>query len=433
MKTFTRHIAVFSILSVGSLILNGCGRSLGVNGTASPTKPSAQVSCFNKPADANNLLALDLYKQYQSNDGNVFFSPFSISSALAMTYEGAKGQTASEMLSVLHLESDPIARKNDYQAVFAEINKPDKKYKLKTSNNLWLEKDFTFLTSFLDTVTNFYSAFSTQMNFFGDPEGSRQAINGAVSDQTEGKINDLLPSGSINDQTRLVLTNAIYFKASWMHKFEANSTYPSVFNVTPGQSIQAPTMHQQLSGVVENFPGNTRVLELPYEFGDVSMFIFLPAEGGMADLENNLTSANLKAWLDARAANTVPPYGSVVDLSLPKFKFDADYDMEETLSALGMPTAFKPFLADFSGMATLGPTTRLNISRVLHKAFVEVNEDGTEAAAATAVVVEIFTSVSIQPIVTPVPFHVDHPFVFMIYENKVKTILIMGRVNDPNA
>jgi len=375
------------------------------------------------PGTGNNYFCLDLYQELKKGEtGNIFFSPFSIFSALSMTAEGSKNITWNEMSAVFHLQQDNNTRWNAFLNLIRTINNPDKDYKLYTSNNLWLQNDFSFLNSYLDIVTNYYLAELATLDFIGDPEGARQIINNKVEEQTQGKITNLFPSGTINSSTRLVLTNAIYFKATWKYKFTKENTFEQDFTIAPGNTIKVQMMHQKLTRPIEDFYGKAKVLELSYVNDEVSMFIFLPDIDKMAELENAMTIENLNSWMAKRkTANLTPVY---IDLALPKFKVETKYTLNETLSNMGMPSAFNDVTADFSGM---NGEKSLFITHVVHKAFVAVDEEGTEAAAATGVVV-----VGINCIPPPAtPFIVDHPFIFMICENSTGAILFMGRVNEP--
>ncbi len=385
------------------------------------------------PGDGNNDFTFDLYHQINSSNSNVFFSPFSIYTALSMTYEGAKNETAYEMAKVLYLQQDNATRWQNFTNLIREINNPNKNYTLSTANNLWLEQNFQFYQSFLNAVETYYSASATAMDFLNNPTGCMQTINNAVANETNNKITNLLPAGSITPETELVLTNAIYFYATWQNQFDPNNTMPYLFTTSSGSTETVQMMKQTLSANVENYYGVAQVMELPYVNKEVSMFIFLPPAGAMDSLDANMTGAKMNAWLAARPA-TVTSTAQVV-LSVPKFTVNTTYNaMADTLSAMGMPTPFSQSAADFSGMSpAVGPNFNLYISKVIHKAYVSVAEKGTEAAAATAVIVVGITCVSYQPVVQYVYFTVDHPFIFMIRENTSNTILFIGKVNDPNA
>ncbi len=375
------------------------------------------------PGTGNNYFCLDLYQEIKKKEnGNIFFSPFSIFSALSMTAEGSKNITWNEMSAVLHLQQDNSTRWNAFLNLIQTINNPNKDYKLYTANNLWLQKDFNFLNDYLNIVTNYYFAELTTLDFIADPEGSRQTINNRVEEQTQGKITNLFAPGTINSYTRLVLTNAIYFKATWKYKFlKDDTTYEQDFTVTPGNTIKVQMMHQKLYRSIENFYNKANVLELPYVNDEVSMFIFLPDIDKMSELENTMTIENLNSWMTERKKSSPAPV--YIDLALPKFRIETKYILNNTLSEMGMPSAFSDSIADFSGMTGF---KGLFITHVVHKAFVAVDEEGTEAAAATGVGMGI---TSVPPPATP--FIVDHPFIFMICENETGAILFIGRVNEP--
>ncbi len=420
-----RQLNIISVIMAGILLifLSGC------NPHKSPAAITELRPAFGAleyvpqaPSTGNNYFALDLYGELKKTEtGNIFFSPFSIFSAMSMTGEGARNGTWDEMKAVLHLQEDNSTRWNAFLQLINTINDPNKQYQLKTANNLWLEKTMTFLPAYLNTAQVYYLAELTNMDFIYDSEASRVTINARVEQQTEGKIKDLLPAGCIDPYTRLVLTNAIYFKATWLHKFTKESTFAQNFYTSPGNAITVQMMHQKLTGIIGDFYGKAKVLELPYLGNEVSMFVFLPDQGGMAALESVTTIDNITSWMAERTSGT----STYIDLSLPKFKVETRYTLNDVLSNMGMPSAFNGFGADFSGMNGYGG---LYISTVVHKAFVAVDEEGTEAAAATGVVVSVN---SVPP--PAVPFTVDHPFIFMICENSTGAILFMGRVNEPGV
>jgi len=419
MKKVKIFFYIFCILIL--LFISACNshKSPAISDPMPPIKTSQVYS----PLEANNYFSFDLYNEYKSEKSNVFFSPFSIYTAMAMVYEGARGRTAEEIQSVFYYQPDNNTRRNEFYQLISIINKPEKKYKLVTSNNLWMEKTWPFLQEYLDIVTQYYLARLTLLDFVNDTEGSRIKINNCVESETEGRIKDLMPAGSIGPTTCLVLTNAIYFKASWQYEFNKDLTYDEDFRITPDSIIKTPMMHQRIQSVIENYYDTARVLQLFYENNEISMLIFLPDEGKMDQLEANMTAGKFNSWMKARTSGQLP---YEIDLTLPKFKFNTDYKMTDTLIKMGMPLAFTDY-ADFSGIS---PGGGLKISGVFHKAFVEVNEEGTEAAAATGIGMIGFTSVGYTPPPIPV-FKVDRPFIFMICENSTGAILFMGRVNEP--
>jgi len=381
--------------------------------TPLPVQPMANDSQTTPPimgdvVSANNQFSIDFYSKVGEEEGNVFFSPFSLETALAMTYEGAKGQTATEMQSVLHIPSDDTARRAGFAGLMNDINSGSQDYQLSTANALWAEEDFTFLDDYFQTVENYYLGKVTNLDFTGDSEGSRQIINTWVEDQTNDKIKDLIPSGIIDKDTALVLTNAIYFKGNWATQFKEENTRDADFFVSDSETATVQMMYQSSDfKYMEN--NDLQLLEMPYEGEELSMVLLLPK----SDLDSlDLTSENLEAWRGQTREEEI-------DVYLPRFKFETKYMLKETLEAMGMPTAFKSGVSDFSGMSPFG----MYISQVIHQAFVEVNEEGTEAAAATAVIMQR-ESVSI-----PITFRADHPFLFFIV--KGDAILFMGRVSNP--
>jgi len=379
--------------------------------------PEAVVAIVN----ANNRLAFELYAKFneKSKADNIFFSPYSISVALAMTYEGARGQTADEIRSVLHISEDPILRKPNFAKIINDINRKDAKYKLSTANALWLQNDYKLLPDYTTTVEKYYGGRVTNLDFIGQSEKSRKTINTWVEDQTNKKIKDLIPPGVLNALTRLVLTNAIYFKGNWMKKFDKKNTMEEDFRTGPGQNAKAKMM--RLTGEAAKFnygeSDELQILEMVYEGEDLSMVILLPKGDKLDEIEKSITLDRLAEWKDLLGERRV-------DVFVPKFKFETNYFMVDALTEMGMPSAFKSGVADFSG---IDGSKSLVIQNVIHKAYIDVNEEGTEAAAATAIV---FGTTSVPP-PTPV-FRADHPFIFMIQQKNTGNILFMGRVSDPS-
>ena len=364
---------------------------------------------------ANNQFALDLYSQFKEEfkDENIFFSPYSISVALTMTYEGARGQTAEEMQSVLHIPENASLRRPNFAKIINEINKENKKYRLHTANALWPRIDFQLLEEYQNTIERYYGGKVTRLDYARDPEGSRQTINSWVEDKTEDKIKDLIPPGILNPDTVLVLTNAIYFKGTWVLQFDPKDTIDEDFTTSAGQIVKVPMM--RLTGKDAEFnyaeTDEIQILEMPYEGEDLSMLIILPKENNLEDIEESLTPEKLSEWKNMLKKQRV-------DIYIPKFKLETKYSMKDTLTKMGMPTAFTP-AADFSGINGQGG---IWIDKVIHQAFVEVNEEGTEAAASTAA--NMITAA--QPV-----FRADHPFIFIIQQKDTGNILFLGRFTDP--
>jgi len=368
--------------------------------------------------NANNQFAFELYSELNKvEDSNIFYSPYSISSALAMTYESAKGQTADEMKSVFHFPESNILRSN-FAAIYNSINKRDKTYELRTGNALWVQQDYPFIENYLSTVENYYGGKAANLDFVRETEKSRQTINNFIEEQTNNKIKDLIPPGSLDSMTRLVLTNAIYFKGTWEWEFDKSDTSDQDFKITPTNIVKTPMMHMDPDKVKFNYTdtGDLQILELPYKGEEISMLIILPT-GNLDSIETSLTAEKLEEWKSEMQETRLDA------IYLPKFEFDTKYFMKETLSSLGMPTAFSE-AADFSGMTL---AEQLFISKVIHQAYVKVDEKGTEAAAATAVIIE---ATSAKPTERKI-FRADHPFIFIIQEKETGNILFLGKVVDP--
>jgi serpin B len=379
----------------------------------SPTPDQAAV------VEGSNAFAVDLYAQLRKQDGNLFFSPESISTAFAMVYAGARGTTASQMATTLHFTLPPDQLHPAMGALLAGLNAPHAGYQLHVADALWAEKDFTFLDDFLKLTSSDYGAGFNRVDFKGAPNAARSTINQWVEEKTENKIKDLLPADAVTPATRLVLTNAIYFKGDWQSQFDKAQTQTEDFHGLAAQTVKAPLMH--LTSKLGYFNGGTfQAVDIPYKSGELSMIVLLPNDtGGLPALEQSLTSANAKQWL-----SQLRP-GSKVILTLPKFKMTQQFQLGSTLGAMGMTQAFERSAADFSGITG---KRDLWISAAIHKAYIDVNEEGTEAAAATAIGMR---SMAMQRPEPPIVFRADHPFLFLIRDNRCGAILFMGRVTDP--
>ncbi len=379
--------------------------------------------------NANNQFAFELYSELdKSEQGNIFYSPYSISAALAMTYEGAKGQTAEEMKSVFHFPESNILRPN-FAAIYNEINRGNKAYELRTGNALWAQYDYKFLENYTNRVEKYYGGKVANLDFKQETEKSRQTINSFIEEQTNNKIKDLIPEGVLSPMTRLVLTNAIYFKGTWEWEFDKSDTRKQDFKVTPNNIVKTPMMYMEPDKARFNYADleKLQILELPYKGEKISMLVLLPKQGEDYDFEtgervvSNYTLEDIELSAEKLNEYKAQMQETKLDsISLPKFELDTKYFMKETLSAMGMPTAFGA--ADFSGM---DGTRNLQISQVIHQAFVKVDEQGTEAAAATAVVMKEAAAMPRNV------FRADHPFIFIIQETETGNILFWGRVVDP--
>ena len=394
----------------------------------------------------NSAFALDFYRRLSDDsDGNLFFSPYSISVALAMTYAGAAGETAAQMADTLHFDLPPARLHTVFNALDLELAKAsqdgDDPPELNIANALWGQQGYQFRPEFLDTVAENYGAGLTQLDFTeaDSRQQSAKVINGWVSEETNGKIPTIVsPShfGSCDppplDCTRLVLTNAIYFKGKWAedYEFDEKDTEDDYFNLADGGTVKVPMMRQKRElRYAER--DDYQAVQLPYQGRRLAMVIFLPAVGKFDEFADGLNAKTLSGRGDGWNER-------VVDLTMPRFKLEKSVDAKRALQQLGMTDAFNPNVggADFSGMVDFSspasPDTRLSISDVLHKAFVEVNEKGTEAAAATAVIVASPASMPPTPL-PPVVMDVDRPFIFLIRDTRTDAILFLGRVADPSV
>ncbi len=381
---------------------------------------AAEVSANMKTVvPGNTAFAVDLYGKLKGTEGNLFFSPYSISTALAMTYGGARENTAKQMAQTLHFSLAAEKLHPAFSSMEARLNAVQKKgnVKLSVANSLWPQKDYPFLKEYLDLTKKYYGVTITPVDFVTAAEPARLQINTWVEDKTQKKIKDLIQKGVLDAMTRLVLVNAIYFKGNWARQFRKDNTQDAPFNVSPGKTVQVPLMTQE-----ENFgyaeTEDLQILELLYAGNDLSMVVLLPKKAdGLADVEKALTAENLAKRIQGlHQRNTL--------VFLPKFKMTSQFELSATLKSLGMTDAFDA-AADFSGMD--GKKGWLFISDVIHKAFVDVNEEGTEAAAATAVIMRATAMPSAPP-----TFRADHPFIFLIRDNQTGSILFLGRVMDPS-
>lgn len=369
----------------------------------------------------NTAFALDLYAQLRTQGGNLFLSPHSISSALAMTYAGARENTAAEMEKALHFTGGQAGTPPAFAALQERLAEIEKKghIQLAVANSLWPQQDYPFLPEYLDGVKAAYGSVIAPQDFKSDTEGARRTINRWVEEKTRDKIKDLIQPGNLDPLTRLVLVNAIYFKGSWAGPFDPAQTEEGAFFVSPAAEVRVPLMAKTQRFPYAEFE-DVQVAKLPYAGGELSMLVVLPREkDGLAALEARLAPERLAEWRAGLAEREVRIF-------LPKFKLTwGAVKLNGALKALGMADAFSDTQADFSGMD--GQLHWLYIGAVLHKAFVEVNEEGTEAAAATAVVMRMK---AMRP-ATPPEFRADHPFLFLIQEEETGAILFMGRVADP--
>ncbi len=483
MKTNWGRKADLPWMRLGFLAIVGVFVAVGIQ---SPVK--GQQGDVPAVVAGNNRFAFDIYHRLRSseavaeNNGNLIFSPYSISTAVGMVHAGARGQTAQEIAHVFHFGLPQERLHSAYGSLIRDLNGPHRTgYQLSVANRLWGQNGFPMHQPFLDTTRDHYGAELGRLDFVGDAENSRQTINRWVEEQTNDRIKNLIPSGAIRPDTRLILTNAIYFNGDWKHAFNKNATQDRPFAVNANEQIRAPTMFQNGRFRYAD-GGGFQMLELPYKGDQLSMLIVLPKAGGRAGepawggglttTEINITGpivpldlhqVKLMQGGGATVLGAPAPFAAIpqngfapgpvgidaltaleagltpdvlqaaiddlafrdVNVYLPKFKLETGVKLGGTLAEMGMPTAFSDS-ADFLGISDIA----LKISEVRHKAFIELDEEGTEAAAATSIEM-IMTSAAIHP--TPTLFNADHPFHFLIRDNETGSTLFMGRVARPEG
>ena len=388
------------------------------------TSPNVNEGDIVALVDGNGTFAFDLYQALKDSDDNVFYSPYSISLALAMTYAGARGETEQQMADTLHF----ILSQNQLHPAFNRLDqelskrgegakgKDGEGFRLNIANAIWGQKDYEFLTQFLDVLAENYGAGLRILDFIKSPEDSRITINDWVSDETEDRIKDLIPQGAIDSITRLVLTNAIYFNAAWQFPFNEDATADGTFYLLHGGEIVVPMMKQTESfGYAEG--DGYQAVELPYDGHDLSMVILLPRSDQFEAFEDSISYQSVQGILSNLESREV-------NLTMPKFEFESEFSLAKTLAAMGMPLAFSAN-ADFSGMTG---NRDLFIDEVIHKSFVSVDEAGTEAAAATAVIMKLTAIPGM-----PVNVTIDRPFIFLIRDIDTGAILFVGRVLNTGA
>ncbi len=387
--------------------------------------PEVTDSDLRELVAGNTVFAFDLYHALRNQEGNLFYSPYSISLALAMTYAGTRGETEQEMGTASHFTLSQERLHPAFNALDIELagrskeaeSLDEKGFRLNIANSIWGQKGYSFLPDFLDVLAENYGAGMRLTDFVNAPEDSRTVINDWVSEKTEGRIGDLIPEDCISEMTRLVLVSAIYFNAAWSSPFQEEFTRDSDFHLSDGTDVAVPMMRQTdwlRYGEGEGW----QVAELMYESREISMVILLPEPGRFEEFENSLSSERLNEILDAFEYRYVA-------VDMPEFRYESDaVSLRETLSRMGMPAAFTWPGADFSGM---DGTHDLFIGDVLHKSFISVDEAGTEAAAATAVIADmggIYTE-------EPTAFTVSRPFIFFIRDIETGTVLFAGRILNP--
>jgi serpin B len=420
------HNFFFALIAL-SLLPAACGPRPAANMAQSnerrATSPNAPADDVRALVDGDNAFALDLYRSLRPQDGNLIFSPYSVSLALAMTYAGARGGTESQMAQTLHyaLPQDrlhPAFNQLDLDLAneAKAASKDEQPLQLNIANGIWAEQTYSFLQGYLDLIATNYGAGIHLADFINQFEPTRKEINGWVSDQTKNKIKDLLPEGALNTYTRMVLVNAIYFKADWEEQFDPNDTSDSPFHLLDGSQVQVEMMNAGRFDLPYTKGNGYQAVELNYSGSSAAMDILIPDEGRFSEFETSLDAAGLNGIMGEMQPASV-------QLGLPKFTFTNDFSLSDQLKDLGMSDAFDGDKADFSGMTGQHD---LFISNVVHKAFVAVDEKGTEAAAATGVVMQTTSALMYD-----VNLIIDRPFIFVIRDLQTGQILFMGRVLNP--
>ncbi len=389
------------------------------------TSPSVTTENIEQLADDNTAFALSFYNHVRQNEGNIIFSPISLSLALAMTMAGAETTTEEAMLEALQLTLPEEDIYPAFNALLLAIeqseqksleNAEESKFQLNIANSIWAQSGYNYKQNFLDLLAKNFGAGVYNVNYKQDPEAARKAINNWVVEETQEKIKELIPAGAISDLTRLVLANAIYFKGAWRYQFDARATYEAPFYLLDGSEINVDMMKLDSERLYYHQGQNFEAVSLPYMSPDFAMTIVMPELATFSNFESSLTPEVMSSLLESMSSEQV-------ELQMPKFDFETTINAKEALKNLGMEEAFIAELADFSGITE---EEALLITDVLHKATITVDEEGTEAAAATAVIVGLE---SMPP--EPISLKIDRPFLFFIQHQPTGSILFMGRVTQP--
>jgi serpin B len=425
---------LFIAAIIPAMVLSACGpgKGTGLKLSTAESKlsrvenPKVPASDLEQLVEGNTAFAFDLYQAARTSEGNLVYSPYSISLAFAMVYGGAAGETARQMVDVLHYSLPAAQFHPAFNALDLDLaRRPDQasgvdeedRFQLSIANSTWAQEDYSFLPAYLDLLALNYGAGMHLVDFKHAPEQARKQVNDWVSDQTNKRIQDLLPKGSVEARTALVLANAIFFKAHWQSEFNPGFTGSGTFTLLDGSTVDVPMMSQHPEQDYAYAEGDGwQAISLPYKGGLADMVIFLPAQGSFQDFEASLTTDKYQDMVSALKSERVI-------LSVPKFKFEAELGLKAALMGMGMQDAFTENVADLSGM---DGTHLLYLSDAFHKAFIAVDEKGTEAAAATAVLA--------VPASMPVgkDMQINRPFLFFIRDVPSGMVLFMGRVLDPS-
>ena len=368
---------------------------------------------LNSLVDSLNKFSFDFYHNISENKNeNIFFSPYSIFVALSMAYEGARGNTSAQMYNLLNFFQNDSATQGSFAKIYNLLNQKQTGYKINTANAFWIQQNYPFLPDYINILENYYLAEANELDFSENVEAAK-IINSWIENQTNGKIKDMIDPGALSEFTRLVLTNAIYFKGLWENPFDPKYTSQADFNINSSETIKVDMMSLSDSTFNYTETDELQFLKLPYQGNDLSMIVILPKENNVSIVDSLLNTVNIEDWNSSLNETKI-------NVDIPKFKFKTEYNLNNILTKMGMIDAFSEDYADFSGM---DGTKNLFISDILHKAYVEVNEEGTEAAAATAVIITTG--------MTTTTFNADHPFVFLIQHESTGAILFMGKIMNP--
>jgi len=370
--------------------------------------------------DSLNDFSFASYDEIIKDEGsNVFYSPYSIFTALSMAYEGARENTAVQMKDILNILQNDSVTESSFGKLYNLLNQNKDGYTINTANAFWANVDYKFLDEYINLLKSYYIAEANELDFSKNVEAA-ETINTWIEEQTKDKIKDMIKPEMLSDLTKLVLTNAIYFKGLWEKQFDPKDTYEADFETNILKTVTVDMMSYTGEDKKFNYTEteDLKILELDYQGNELSMIIILPKENNITLAEKQLSVVNLVDWKNSFTEKKIDA------LQIPKFKLETEYALNSILSDMGMTDAFSPGVADFSGM---DGTNDLFISKVLHKAFIEVNEEGTEAAAATAIII------GTTAILEPTTFIANHPFIFLIQQKETGAVLFMGKVMDPSS
>lgn len=354
----------------------------------------------------------------KDGESNIFYSPYSIFTALSMAYEGARNNTAVQMKDILNILQNDSVTESSFGRLYNLLNQNKEGYIINTANALWTNVGYNFLDGYINLLKSYYVAEADELDFSKNVEAAK-AINTWIEEQTKDKIKDMIKPEMLSDLTKLVLTNAIYFKGLWEKQFNPKNTYETDFETNTLEKVKVDMMSYSSEDKNFNYTvtDDLKIIELDYTGNDISMIIILPKENNISLAEDQLSAVNLINWINSFTKTKIDI------LQIPKFKLETEYTLNSMLSSMGMTDAFLPYIADFSGM---DGTNDLFINNVLHKAFIDVNEEGTEAAATTAIIV------GTTSILEPHTFIADHPFIFLIQQKETDAVLFMGKVINPS-